>query len=340
MTFLWPAMLLLLLLLPAVAMAYLGIERRRRRRLAGLGMLRLTGVRGTADRPGSHGLRRYLPASLVLAGLVLLVVALARPQAVIAVPREQGTVVLAFDVSGSMAAEDLTPNRLAAAKVAATAFVERQPASVLIGVVAFSDSGLSVQVPTNEQDEVIAAIRRLDPQRGTSLARGIAASLATIAAAEGEDDQGYYSDRSPAPSQVPAAVPPGSHGSAVIVLLSDGENTVEPDPIEAAQAAADLGVAIHTIGIGSPGGITLELEGFSVHTALDEEMLQQIGTMTAGTYQRADSTESLTAIYDSIDTRVISRDETTELTAIVVGASLVLLTLGAVVSLAWLGRLP
>jgi Ca-activated chloride channel family protein len=135
-------------------------------------------------------------------------------------------------------------------------------------------------------------------------------------------------------------VAPGSHTSAVIVLLSDGENTVDPDPIEAAQAAADRGVAIHAIGIGTTGGTTLELEGFSVHTALDDAMLEQIGAMTGGSYQHADSAESLSAIYDSIDAHVVTRDETLELTAVVAGLGLALLMLGAFGSLAWLGRLP
>ena len=126
-------------------------------------------------------MRRHIPPALFLAGLTILIVALARPQTVVSLPRVEGTVILAFDVSGSMAADDMKPTRMEAAKAAARDFVQRQPPSVQIGVVAFSDNGFSVQVPTNDQDAILAAINRLTPQRGTSLANGIRASLNAIA---------------------------------------------------------------------------------------------------------------------------------------------------------------
>ena len=180
---------------------------------------------------------------------------------------------------------------MAAAKAIATAFVERQPASVVIGVVAFSDSGLSVQVPTNDQSAVLAAIDRLQPQRGTSVAQGITAALTTIANAQAPQNQGYYTSRSPEPTATPEPVPPGSDDSAVIVLLSDGENNGGPDPIDAAQAAADRGVRIQTVGVGSPAGTDLQVGDFQVHTQLDEATLQQIASMTGGTYARADTAD-------------------------------------------------
>jgi Ca-activated chloride channel homolog len=332
MSFQWPWMLLLLLAVPLLAAGYVVLEQRRRRRFAGLGSLRPPG--------GAPEALRYVPASFVLAGIVLLMVAMARPQAVLAIPREEGTVILAFDVSGSMAADDLRPTRMDAAKAAATAFVQHQPASVVIGVVAFSESGISVQVPTNDQADVLAAIARLRPERGTSLAQGILASLATIAKAEGPQNQGYYTSRSPAPTPQPSPVPPGTHTSAVIVLLSDGENTVRPDPIPAAQEAADRGIRIDTVGIGSPGGTTLQVEGFSVHTQLDEPTLQQIASITDGSYYRADSTDVLVGVYDALDTRLVARDQSIEVTAIVAGLGLLLLLVGGVVSLSWLARLP
>ena len=203
----------------------------------------------------------WIPAALILVGLVVMVVALARPQGVVDLPRQQGTVILAFDVSGSMGADDLKPTRMEAAKAAARAFVERQPSSVVIGVVAFSDAGLTVQAPTSDQATVLASIDRLTPTRGTSLANGITASLAAIRLAEDPPPTNYYSNRSPSPepSPAPSPVPAGSHRSAAIVLLSDGENTADPDPVGAARAAADQGVRIYTVGIGSsdrrhPGG--------------------------------------------------------------------------------------
>ncbi len=180
---------------------------------------------------------------------------------------------------------------MAVAKAIATAFVERQPSSVVIGVVAFSDSGLSVQVPTNDQSAVLAAIGRLQPQRGTSVAQGITAALTTIAKAQAPQNQGYYTSRSPEPTASPVPVPAGSDGSAVIVLLSDGENTVRPDPIDAAQSAADRGVRIETVGVGSPGGTDLKVGDFQVHTQLDEATLRRIASMTGGTYARADTSD-------------------------------------------------
>src|SRR5678816_4431105 len=165
MTFIWPQLLILLLLVPVLIWFYLRLQRQRRQLTARYGQLTIT----SGNSPRRLGLRRHIPAILFLIGLTLLIFALARPQAVVGVPRIEGTVVLAFDISGSMAADDLDPTRLDAAKEAAQDFVLRQPPTVQIGVVAFSDSGIAVQQPTYNQDDVLAAIRRLDPARGTSL---------------------------------------------------------------------------------------------------------------------------------------------------------------------------
>jgi len=239
-----------------------------------------------------------------------------------------------------MAATDLAPTRMDAAKAAATAFVERQPASVVIGVVAFSDAGISVQQPSNDQAAVIAAIDRLTPQRGTSLGQGILTSLHTISVAAAGPTVDYYSNRSPAPTPEPTPMPPGTHAPAVIVLLTDGENNEQPDPQTAAQAAADQGVRIDTVGIGSSAGTTLDLNGFRVHTQLDAATLQHIAQTTGGSYYSADDAQSLQAIYDDLDTRLVVKPEEIELTALFAGASAGLLMLGALGSLAWLGRLP
>jgi Ca-activated chloride channel family protein len=271
-------------------------------------------------------------------------VALARPQAVVSLPRQEGTVILAFDVSASMAATDLAPTRMAAAKAAAKDFVSREPTSVTIGVVAFSDSGVSVQTPTNDQATVIAAIDRLAPQRGTSVAEGILASLKVIAVAEaGPYNVDYYTNQtpgpSPTPSPTPTPVPSGTHAPAVIILLSDGENNENPTPTAAAQTAANLGVRIDTVGIGSAAGTTVNLNGFQVHTQLDQATLQQISETTGGTYYAASDAQQLRSIYDSIDTQVVLQPQMTEITSILAGASLLLLLAGALTSLLWLGRL-
>ena len=271
--------------------------------------------------PGRRGLvRRRIVAAYTVVGLTILVVALARPQTVVSVPRFDGTVILAFDVSGSMAADDLAPTRMEAAKAAARTFVGQQPATVQIGVVAFSDSGFSVQVPTNDPTLVLAAIDRLTPERGTSIGRGIAESLTTIAAADAGPAAGYYTNRSPDPTPEPTPVPKGTYTSAAIVLLTDGENNMMPDPLEAAQAAADRGVRIYTVGIGSAAGSTLDIEGFKVHSQLDEATLRQIADLTGGTYYAATDAPGLSAIYAGIDTRLTVKPEEMEVTSLVAGA--------------------
>jgi Ca-activated chloride channel family protein len=331
-------MLLLVLAIPLGAMLYVVLERRRRRRVAAFGPFAVEVRRGVRTTP--EGLRRRIPAAFILVGLTFVVMALARPQSVVSLPRVEGTVILAFDVSGSMAADDLEPTRMEAAKTAARTFVGRQPSSILIGVVAFSDSGFSIQVPTNDASLVLAAIDRLDPERGTSIARGILTSLTTIAAAEVDPAAGFYSNRSPEPTPEPTPVPDGTYVPAAIVLLTDGENNQSPDPVEAAMAAADRGVRIFTVGVGSVEGTTIEVEGFKVHSRLDEPMLQRISEITDGGYYAADGPDELSAIYDSIDTRLVIRPEAMEVTSLFAGAGVLILLVGGIASLLWLGRLP
>ena len=289
---------------------------------------------------GRRGIRRRLPAVIVVAGLTILVASLARPQSVIGVPRIEGTVILAFDVSGSMAATDLAPTRMEAAKAAARTFVERQPSSVRIGVVTFSDSGFSVQVPTNEPSEVVAAIDRLGPERGTSLASGIQVSLQTIETADAPPRTDYYSSASPAPTPQPTPVPKGTYAPAIIVLVTDGENTTDPDPLHAAAEAADRGVRIDTVGIGTAAGTTLDVEGFRVHTALDEAALRAISARTDGTYYTAADPAALAAVYDDVEKRLVIRAEPMEVTSLFAGAGVLLLVIGGLGSLLWAGRFP
>jgi Ca-activated chloride channel family protein len=338
MSFIWPQMLLLLPVIPLGVLLYVVLERRRRRRVAAYGALAV-GVRRDV-RALPDGLRRRIPAAFLLVGLTIVVMAMARPQSVVSLPRVEGTVVLAFDVSGSMAADDLEPTRMEAAKTAARAFVARQPASIRIGVVAFSDSGFSTQVPTNDETLLLAAIDRLDPERGTSIARGILTSLTTIAAADVDPAAGFYTNRSPDPAPDLAPVPDGTYAPAAIVLLTDGENNQSPDPFEAAMAAADRGVRIFTVGVGSADGTTIEVEGFRVHSRLDEPTLRRISEITDGSYYAADGPEALSSIYDDIDTRLVIRPEPMEVTSLFAGAGVLVLLVGGIASLLWLGRLP
>jgi Ca-activated chloride channel family protein len=336
MTFIWPTMLFFaLLLIPLLVAFYLVLQRRRRKFTSKYGNF---GLMQQASGKGI-GLWRHIPPILFLASISILMLALARPQTEISLPRIEGTVILAFDVSGSMAATDLQPTRMEAAKAAATAFVQHQPPSVQIGIVAFSDSGFSIQTPTNDQEAILASINRLTPQRGTSLANGILVSLNTIATS-GQQNQNYYSSLTPVPTPTPTEVPQGAYSSAVIVLLTDGENNENPDPLAAAQTAAKLGVRIYTVGIGSAEGINLHVNGFTVHTKLDEPTLQQIAQITGGTYYNADSTESLQKIYGNLNPQLIIKPEKTEVTSIFAGASVLVLLIGGLFSLLWFSRLP
>jgi Ca-activated chloride channel family protein len=356
MTFAWPAMLLAVALVPLGVLVYRWIGLRRRRRLvahrfkvAPVAATAVTGAGGVSagattrafGRPGRWRVR--IPGALFVVGALILALSLARPHSDVGVPRFEGTVILAFDVSGSMAATDLAPTRMEAAKAAAKAFVERQPSSVRIGVVAFSDSGFAVQPPTNDQSEVQAAIARLGPERATSLGQGILISLQAAELALSGPDTDYYSapvGASPEPTPEPTPVPPGTFAPATIVLLSDGENTTQPDPIEVAKLAVDRGIRIDTVGIGSPEGTELEIDGFHVHTALDEAVLRQISAMTGGTYHGAGSPADLESVYDEVETRLVVRTEPIEVTSLFVGAGVLVLLAGAASSLYWLGRLP
>jgi Ca-activated chloride channel family protein len=330
-------MLLSLLLMPLGIGLYVRLQRQRRQMAARYGSL------GFVQAPAGRrlGRRRHVPPTLFLIGLILLLVALARPQAVVSLPRIEGTVILAFDISGSMAADDLKPTRMEAAKVAARDFVQRQPSTVQIGVVGFSDNGFAVQPPTNEQDAVLGAINRMTPQRGTSLGQGILASLKAIEVSQKPPETPrLYSNLTPTPIASPTPVPKGTYTSAVIVLLTDGENNENPDPLAAAQTAIDRGVRIYTVGIGSAAGTTLHVNGFTVHTQLDEATLQQIAQLTDGVYYNAENQQELLKVYDNLNPQLVIKPEAMEVTSIFAGASILMMLIGGAFSLLWFSRLP
>lgn len=328
-------MLWFLLTVPLLVLLYLRMQRRRKlaaRNFGSFGPLQSGGEQVS-------GLRRHLPVLYFLAGILVLIISLARPQMTLSLPRVEGIVMLTFDTSGSMAATDVAPNRLEAARKVAREFVARQPATVLIGVVAFSDSGFSVQPPTNDAQAINAALNRLAPQRSTSLGTGISVALDTIARFTGQmpEDSG---DFPPELLPTPTPAPPGTYSPATIVLISDGENTANPDPLIAAQEAARRGVRIHTIGIGSPSGADLTINGFNIHTQLDEAMLQQISALSGGVYYNAATEEDLRAIYAKIDPQLVVKSEETEVTSLFAGFSLLILMVGGLLSLFWFGRMP
>ena len=333
MSFAWPPALGFLVLAPLLVLAYVKLMRRRSRRATELS------AQGFAPNEAALRMRRrrHVPFALFLAGLTLLLFALARPQANLRLPEREGTVILAFDVSNSMRADDLKPTRLEVAKAAAAAFVDRQPSAIRIGIVAFSDGSLVLQRPTKEKAKVKAAVKRLTPLGATSLGQGIFASLTLIAG-----------KRIVLPEQTPATDDPealdldnvevGFYGSSAVVLLSDGENTARLDPQEMAELASVAGVKIYPIGIGSPEGTVVEIDGFSVATALDEKSLENIASVTDGEYFRAKDAAALSDVYKQLDLEWRTKSERTEVTGLAAGIAAALFVLGGALSLLWFGR--
>lgn len=336
MSFLWPFALFLLLLVPVLLVAYILLQRRRKKYAVRYASLTL--VRDAVGR--GPGIRRHIPPALLLIALTILIVALARPQTTVTLPNQSGTVILTIDVSGSMAADDVKPSRMEAAKEAARSFVQRQPPSVQVGIVSFSDNAFTIQPPTNDQDALLAAINRLQPQRGTAIGRGIIVSLNAISEGQGEAPAGFQSRfATPTPMPTPTAMPKGQFAPAVIVLLTDGENNQPPDPIESAQQASDRGVRVYTVGLGSAEGTILHIQGRSIRTRLDEPTLQQIAQATGGTYYNAANEQDLVKVYQNIDTHFVLKTEKTEVTAIFTAVGIVILLLATGLSLLWFSRL-
>ena len=335
MKFIWPTLLLTLYCVPLLILLYFRLQARRRRFAARYGSLGLV-----HDALGKGiGLRRHVPAMVFLLGITILIFSLARPKATVSVPKIEGTVILTFDVSGSMVANDLQPTRMEAAKAAATQFVQKQPTGISIGVVAFSDGGISVQAPTDNREETLATIGRLVPRRGTSIGNGILVALNTIAVDAG-DPPILKSNGPSSANPTPAPSPQGWYPSAVIVLLTDGENNQSPDPVAAADLAADLGVRVYTVGIGSAAGTTIEVEGFTVHTSLDEVMLQNISSTTGGVYYNAGDEEQLRKIYNDLKPKLSIKPEDMELTSIFAGVGMIVFLIGGMLSLLWFGHVP
>lgn len=339
MSFSWPAMLLFLLLVPLAALFYARLQARRLKIVERFGSLGFS-PGGAARDPGRAG---HVPPAVFLTGFAILVFSLARPQMSISIPKVEGTIMLVFDVSGSMAADDIQPTRMEAAKAAAREFVQHQPASIQMGVVAFSDGGLAVQAPTNNRDEILESIDQLSPQRGTSLGHGMTTGLHAIATSLGHDlrTQELLPGADLAQPAYPAPdILPGTFDSTAILLLSDGENNTSPDPLEVAQAAGELGIRIHTIGVGSSAGTTLQVDGFSVHTQLNEEMLQQIARISGGTYYNPGPEQKMQEIYENLNLQLVVKPEEMEVTSLFAGASILIMLAGGLFSLLWFGRLP
>jgi Ca-activated chloride channel family protein len=324
-TFLQPFVLAVAVLVTVAAVAgYVALQRRR------TAVLAATGYGPPAGGTRRAAVRRHLPYALLLAALPVLLVGLARPEAEVTVPRVSGTVVLAFDVSNSMSAKDVTPTRLAAAQAAATGFVDEQPDNVDVGVILFGDQALLTQAPTDDHAAAVAAIGRLSAGGGTSLGQAILVALGTITG---------KAVALPVDGASPTTKDLGYWPSATIVVFSDGQNTGGPNAEGAAQLAAAAGVRIQTVGVGTAEGATVEVDGYQLATALDEALLTTIAQTTGGAYHRAGDAATLADTTKSIDLRLTTKKEPLELTAPFAGAALLLLLLGGLLGLRWHGRI-
>jgi Ca-activated chloride channel family protein len=340
MTFIWPEMLWLMAVLPLLLAGYLWALRRKKKlavRYASLSMVR------EAMGAGSR-IKRHIPPLLFFIALAAMILAVARPQATVTLPTQHETVILAMDISGSMRATDVEPNRLVAAQNAAKQFVAEQPENVRVGVVAFAGTATVAQAPTRNREDVIAAIDRFQLQRATAIGSAIIVSLATIFPEAGIDvgtltygyDGGKKGEKPPASTHKP--VPPGSYASAVIILLTDGQRTTGPDSIQAAKMAAERGVRIYTVGVGTPEGKVIGFEGWSMRVRLDEETLKAVADITRGEYFYAGNAVDLKKVYQALNAKLILERKKTEITALFAGLAALLAVVSAALSLAWFHR--
>jgi Ca-activated chloride channel family protein len=346
MTFLWPDMLWLLLVVPALVAVYLVLLRRKKKtalKYASLSMVKE--ALGAGQR-----FRRHLPPLLFLLALTTMIVAVARPAAIVTLPTQQQTIILAMDVSGSMRAKDVEPNRLVAAQEAAKAFVADLPRQVRVGVVSFAGTAALVQPPTQNREDIVAAIDRFQLQRGTAIGSGIIVSLATLFPDAGISvSDSIYERNTPRSSPLgPASAPdkkeftpvaPGSYASAAIILLTDGQRTTGPDSLEAARMAADRGVRVFTVGVGTPAGEVIGFEGWSFRARLDEATLKAIADLTRGEYFHAGSALDLKKVYRSLNARLVFEKQPTEITALFSAVAASVMLLAAFLSLLWFNRI-
>ena len=348
MHFLWPQQLWLLLLLPLLVLLYLLLLRRKKKlavRYASLAILKEALGRGP-------GLRRHIPPLLFLLALSVMLLAAARPVATITLPSTQQTIILAMDVSGSMRATDVQPNRLVAAQNAAKSFLGDLPRDVKVGIVAFAGSAQVAQLATVNREDLITAIDRFQMQRGTATGNAIVMSLATLFPDDGHIDlqlmqnnrdrmrgTAIDAEKKEKEKKPFTPVPPGSYTSAAIIMLTDGQRTTGVDPLEAAKLAAERGVRVYTVGIGTVDGETIGFEGWSMRVRLDEETLKQIANKTSAEYFYAGSAQDLKKVYETLSTRLTVEKKETEVSGLLALLAAALAVLSAGLSVLWFNRI-
>jgi len=349
MRFVWPEFLWLLAIAPVAVWFYLWLLRRRRisaLRFPSLGLVH-------AANPGKAWRRHVAPAVFLLA-LLTGILASARPSAVITLPSQQRTIILAIDVSLSMRATDVQPSRIAAAQEAAKAFVKELPNDVRIGVVSFAGTASIVQTPTNNTEDLVAAIDRLQLDRQTAIGSGVVVSLAALFPEDHELNLesmvlGKRSGRSaeremaakkaePKQEKKVGPVDPGSNTSKAIILLTDGRRTTGPLPSDTARMAAERGIKVYTVGFGTAQGASVGIEGYSIYMAFDEETLKTIADITRAEYFHASTAEGLKKVYQDLSSRLVLQREYTEIAMLFAALAAALMLVAAAFSLAWAPR--
>jgi Ca-activated chloride channel homolog len=314
-----PWFLLLLLALPLAIAAYLLVDRHRRAAAASFASPRLL----PSVAPRRPGFRRHLPMALYAVALTAGTIALARPEATVAVPEERAAVVLVTDISGSMEARDVQPSRVTAVREAALSFLDRTPDRLRVGAVTFNHAVQAIEPLRVERDEVRSLLEGLRPSGGTATGKALAASLALL-------------ERGDAPRRERA---PGA-----VILLSDGESTHGRDPLPLARRAARLNIPIYTVALGTDRG-TIQVEGRNGESVTrrvppDRETMRRIATLSGGRTFSADAGDELATVYERLGSRVATREERRQVTAAFAGGAAALLLLGGALSLRWFGRLP
>lgn len=339
MLFLWPQNLWLLLALPLLPVVYLWLLRRR-----GKSALRYSTLSIVSAAAGSNW-KRHIPPALLVVALALMMFAVARPIAKISLPWTRSSIMLAMDVSLSMRVTDIKPTRLVAAQVAAKQFLRDLPKEIEVGLITFAGSSQVVQGTTLDREALVAAIDGFQMQMGTAVGNAIVVSLAELFPDQGIDvgvmtfgakssSRSLDEKNKPAPKPF-TPVAPGSYQSGAIILLSDGRRTTGIDTLAAAKMAADRGVRIYVVGLGTVEGESSSIEGMPIYLKLDEPTLREVARMTGGEYHHAGSAEKLVHVYENLGTRMQVVTRETELTALLaVAAALVLLTAG-ILSVIW-----
>ena len=296
---------------------------------------------------------RYAGGLLVLAGWCLLLIGVARPQAVLMLPSRMDTVMLAVDTSGSMRAADVKPSRIEAAQEALRRFIEAQPPQVKVGVVTFSATASVAQPPTTSRDDLFKSIESLQMQPGSAVGSAILIALAQLVPGSGIDVNQILSDAESPPARdkgralnAPEAdlgktrAEPGSNKAAAIILVTDGQGNLGPDPLKMAQLAAEHGVKVHTVGVGTTEGTVIRAQGVSQRVRLDETTLKKIAELTLGDYYRATSATDLNKIYDQLGLTIrMQKHQTTEITALFIALGMLLAICGAALTIYRNGRI-